>query len=119
MPKYSIDGWMVGWTPMRFTFERSAFGLPGDVEVGPWPDRTGWSRRYRLTTGCCESARRDWPIDSKIGQLFIDFHTLVVRDRIDPQHAHDEFLKIDEYTERIAPDLRGAASFDDFETIDE
>ncbi len=40
--------------------------------------------------------------------LFIDFHTMVVRDGIDPLAAHQEFLKIDEYRERISPDIPGA-----------
>ena len=25
----------------------------GDIEVGLWPDVTGWSNRYPLTFGCC------------------------------------------------------------------
>ncbi len=41
--------------------------------------------------------------------MFIDFHTLIVRDGIDPQAAHREFLKIDEYRRRISPDIDGAA----------
>jgi hypothetical protein len=40
--------------------------------------------------------------------MFIAFHTMVVRDGIDPQAAHDEFLKISEYRRRIAPDIEGA-----------
>jgi hypothetical protein len=43
--------------------------------------------------------------------MFIDFHTLVVRDGIDPQAAHREFLKIDEYRKRIAPDTPGTAEW--------
>jgi hypothetical protein len=40
--------------------------------------------------------------------MFIDFHTLVVGDGIDPLAAHAEFLKIDEYRRRISPDIDGA-----------
>lgn len=40
--------------------------------------------------------------------LFIDFHTIVVRDGVSPQDAHREFLKIDEYREFISPDIDGA-----------
>ena len=40
--------------------------------------------------------------------LFIEFHTIVVRDRIPVDAAHREFLKIDEYRRRIAPDIPGA-----------
>jgi hypothetical protein len=118
MSKYTIDGWMVGWTPMRFFSGANVFGFPGAVEVGPWPDKTGWSHRYPRRAGCCEAARQDWPLDLKIGQLFIDFHTMIVRDRIDPQHAHAEFLKIDEYAERISPDLLGADDPDDVTSDD-
>ena len=35
--------------------------------------------------------------------------TLVVRDGIDPQAAHREFLKIDEYRRRVSPDIDGVA----------
>jgi hypothetical protein len=40
----------------------------------------------------------------KVMMLFIDFHTITVRDGIDPQAA----LKIDEYRRRIAPGITGA-----------
>jgi len=40
--------------------------------------------------------------------LFVDFHTLVVRDGIDPVAAHAEFSKIDGYREIISPDIDGA-----------
>ena len=98
---------------MRFQAGPNVYGYPGSVEVGPWPDETGWSRGYARRAGCCEEVRHGWPLDVKIGQLFVDFHTMVVRDRIDPQHAHAEFLKIDEYVERISPDLLGDADSDD------
>jgi hypothetical protein len=103
---------------MRF-YSGNVFGFPGAVEVGPWPDTTGWSRRYSRRTGCCDEARRDWPLDLKIGQLFIDFHTLIVRDRIDPRHAHIEFLKIHEYVERISPDLVVDDDDDEIVIVDE
>jgi hypothetical protein len=40
--------------------------------------------------------------------LFIQFHTAVIRDGIDPQRAHKAFLAIDEYRQRISPDIQGA-----------
>jgi hypothetical protein len=40
--------------------------------------------------------------------LFIDFHTLTVRDGIDPKAAHEAFLAIDEYRQRISHDILGA-----------
>lgn len=110
-----IDNWMVGWTPAvdpqllwsdRYT--------PGSIEVGLWPDRRGWSDRYEYTIGCCILARGKWPLHQKVMMMFIDFHTCVVRDGIDPQAAHREFLKIAEYRRRISPDIPGAAGEDDW-----
>jgi hypothetical protein len=40
--------------------------------------------------------------------MFILFNTVVVRDGIDPQAAHRAFLAIDEYRQRISPDMEGA-----------
>ncbi len=103
MSDYTIDNWMVAWTP----------GKPEAVEVGPWPDRPGWScrpwRRLLFTTGCCELARHEWAEDRKVMMMFIDFHTLIVRDGINPQAAHREFLRIDEYRRRTSPDIAGVA----------
>ena len=99
MSEYTINNWMVAWTPRE----------PDTVEVGPWPDETGWSDPpYRYTGGCCELVRHKWPEDRKVMMMFINFHTLIVRDGIDPQAAHREFLKIDEYRRRISPDIDGA-----------
>lgn len=44
--------------------------------------------------------------------LFVDFHTIVVRDGIDPSVAHEAFLAIDEYTMTISPDIPGARDAD-------
>ena len=103
MSDYTIDNWMVAYTP----------GEPDVVEVGPWPDKTRWSDQYRYTAGCCELARHKWPEERKVMMMFVDFHTLIVRDA---QAAHREFLKIDEYRRRISPDIDGAADtfFEDF-----
>ena len=103
MNDLALDGWRVAWAPDE----------PESVEVGPWPDHTGWTacrpEQSLFTTGCCELERREWPDDRKVLMMFLDFHTLVVRDGIDPQAAHREFLKIDEYRRRISPDIDGAA----------
>jgi hypothetical protein len=42
--------------------------------------------------------------DQSALRLFIEFHTLVVRDGIDPQAAHEAFLAVDEYRDLISPD---------------
>jgi hypothetical protein len=40
--------------------------------------------------------------------LFLLFNTLVIRDGIDAQAAHEAFLAIDEYRQTISPDAPGA-----------
>src|SRR5436190_1429250 len=103
-----LDGWMVAWTPINWRrLGRAA--PPGAIEVGPWPDETGWSDKFAMTCGCCEVARHHSHKAQKIALMFIDFHTCVVRDGIDPHAAHREFLKITEYRRRISPDIPGAA----------
>jgi hypothetical protein len=107
----SIDKWMVAWNPKHSTPELDRLGKikpDGAVEVGIWPDKTGWSAPYDSTAGCCESARSGSSLEGKVAQMFIDFHTLVVGDGIDPMAAHREFLKIVEYRGRISPDIKGA-----------
>lgn len=94
-----LNRWMVAWKP----------GVPDAVAVGPWPDETGWSDRLPFTGGCCYSERHHMPAAMQVAMLFIDFHTLIVRDGINPQAAHREFLKIDEYRRRISPDIPGAS----------
>jgi hypothetical protein len=43
-----------------------------------------------------------------VAMTFIEFNTIVARDGIDPKTAHEAFLAIDEYAERISPDMPGA-----------
>ena len=44
--------WLIGWTHPHD-------GRPGMVEAGPWPDKTGWSRRYLATSGYAYAALHD------------------------------------------------------------
>lgn len=46
--------------------------------------------------------------DTKYLAMFIHFHTCVVRDKVDVKAAHQAFLEIDEYREKISPDIEGA-----------
>jgi hypothetical protein len=80
----------------------------GEIGVGPWPDTTGWSDRYSLSGGACYTNIRQMSPDQQVAQIFIDFHTLVVRDGVDVQAVHRAFLKIDEFRRSIAPDIEGA-----------
>jgi hypothetical protein len=99
-----LDRWMVAWTPAGCVYDTPA----GAIEVGPWPDRTCWSDDYAFTMGCCMANRHKMSKAQKVMMMFIDFHTAVTRDGIDPQAAHREFLKIGEYRWRISPDIPGA-----------
>jgi hypothetical protein len=108
---FTIDNWMVAWNPNHSTRALDRLGKlkpDGAIEIGKWPDKTGWSSAYDSTDGCCDTQRHKFSIDGKVAQMFIDFHTLVVRDGIDPLVAHREFLKIDEYRKRISPEIEGA-----------
>ena len=79
-----------------------------EIEVGPWPDTTGWSDRYSLTGGACYTSIREMSPDQQVAQVFIDFHMIVVGDNVDVQAAHRAFLKIDEFRRSISPDIPGA-----------
>jgi hypothetical protein len=95
---------LIAWTPKS-----------DQIRVGPLlgeydPDWTARPIRYRLTGGaaytglckCEDKTLRDM-------MLFIEFHTIVVRDEVPVEAVHKAFLAIDEYRERISPDISGAA----------
>jgi hypothetical protein len=68
-----------------------------------------WTDPYDYTGGAAFVWRRSLSGPLAVAMVFIEFNTLVVRDGLDPQAVHREFLKIDEYRERISPDIPGAA----------
>lgn len=88
---------MIAWNPYT-----------DQIEVGPWQDSTGWSDRYRMTSGACEMALHKMKPEMQIAMLFIHFHAAVVRDRVPVDAAHRAFLVVDEYRRRISPDIPGA-----------
>ena len=93
---YAIDEWQVAWNA-----QGKASSPSGAVEVGK---STGdWTDGYNNAQG--PDGRT---LDEKVAHLFIVFHTLVVRDGVDPLKAHREFLKIDEYRRRIDSEIDGA-----------
>jgi hypothetical protein len=53
------------------------------------------------------AAHRDFKSHSKLC-MFVLFNTLVVRDKVDPQVAHQAFLAIDEYRKTISYNTPGA-----------
>jgi hypothetical protein len=78
------------------------------IKVGPWPDYRGWSDDYHLTTGACYMIRHKMLVGKQQAMLFIDFNTIVVRDKVPVEAAHRAFLEIDEYRLLISRDMPGA-----------
>jgi hypothetical protein len=97
---------MIAWNPEEYPAGSNPSA--GQIEVGQWPDKAGWSRRYRRTVGACFTETHEMSNAERERQMFLDFHTCVVRDGIDPQKAHKAFLVIDEYRMLISPDIEGA-----------
>jgi hypothetical protein len=80
------------------------------VQVGPWPDRSRWTRQYQMADGACDAFWHELDPAALERQLGIVFITMTVRDGVCPKAAHNELLKIDEYRERmVSPDTPGAA----------
>lgn len=91
---------------MRFKEAMIVWNVSGEIDVVAWPDVEGASRHLRMSCGACFSATDALTPDEVVGQVFIDFNTIVVRDKVDVTKAHAAFLKIDEYRERISPDMK-------------
>lgn len=107
---------MIAWAPSWRTPTGRRTARPGSVKVVPWPDSEDLASEHPSTVGACLARLHKLNKHQRAAQLFIDFHTLVVRDGISPADAHREFLKIDEYRRLIAPDIVGAE--DDFEVAE-
>lgn len=95
------------WTPVRRDVPEA-----GSVRVER--HLSGWERTpgdywmpAKSLGAMGEVSTKDDPIKQLLG-MFLLFNTIVVRDGIDPQRAHQAFLKIDEYRKTISPDMEGA-----------
>lgn len=101
---------MIAYTP-TFWLDGPKSKTRGQVQIGPLLNAgdADWTKPYAFTVGAKDIARRHYPPDRSRAALFIDFHTMVVRDGIDPQVAHRAFLLIDEYRNAISPDTKGAS----------
>lgn len=89
------DDFMVAWTPVTWR-PRPGRAPAGSIEVGPWPDVTGWSDRYRLATGCCDFSLNFGGLpDERKAQILVNlFVDIVLGSGLDPITVHREFLKI-------------------------
>jgi hypothetical protein len=74
-----------------------------EIEVGPYPDRTGWTSRYDGLGGGCMPIVHELNPAERAAMLFVDFNTMVIGYGLDPMTVHREFLKIDEYRCRVPP----------------
>lgn len=96
----------IAWTPAWMSDSPTA----GQVKVGLRTDdwRSHWSQPFKSWLEAAED--RDFCPGGwlNIGMLFIHFHTLVVRDGVDPRVAHAAFLAIEEYRQRISDDINGS-----------
>jgi hypothetical protein len=102
---------LIAYTPARGDYVLdSTRGTMGQVTIGRLlrdgePD---WTDPYMMTCGGAFTRARKLKGERAKLMALIDWHTMVVRDGIDPKLAHKEFLKIDEYRAALAPDLEGA-----------
>ena len=76
-----------------------------EVEVGPWPDISGWSLKYTMTAGATWVHVRDLTHDQCIRYLYVEAMHLIVRDKVDPMAVHNAFYIIDEYRDGLAVDM--------------
>lgn len=100
---------LIAWTPAHIEGHATA----GQVKVGNLLSQENpkdWSRPYLMTGGAAEVRRRELEGWEAVAFVFIEFNTIVARDGVDPKVAHEAFLAIDEYAERISPDMPGARS---------
>lgn len=98
---------MIAWTPTTESWADTHY-KPGSVRIGPWPDRQRWSDAYAMTEGACDAEMHVLsPVERSLA-VFMIFNKLVIRDGLDAEVVHDEFLKLDEYRERLSPDTPGA-----------
>lgn len=97
---------MIAWTPRsEAEGHRSTVG---QVMVGPWPDRTGWSDAFACHGGGAEVTEH-LPSKARVTTMVLrDFHTLVCRDGMRPRVVHEALLAISEYRRAIDPDIPGA-----------
>ena len=106
---------MIAWTAdLSYTADDP---MRGQVKVGPWPDKHRWSDAYDNTEGMCDLDWHQMSDEGRLLALFVLFHALVVRDGINPQVAHEAFLEIDEYRQRIAPDIAGAEDWSTHDAV--
>lgn len=93
---------------MRFKEAMIVWNVGGEVDVVPYPSASEAAHKPHLRNSCgaCYSATAKLKPEEVVSQVFIEFNTIVVRDKVDPAKAPAAFLKIDEYRERVSPEWK-------------
>ena len=81
---YEGNDYMIAWDSLTKTPR---------VRVGPWPDRTGWSDDYRLTTGCCDVYFHRLS-ESEQAQALLNLAADLMFTGVAPRDVLQEFSKI-------------------------
>lgn len=91
---------LIAWTPCD----------PRAIKIGTLESNYAerWDESYKCTCGGCFAEVAALTGIASVARVFVDFNSLVVRDGIDVDAAHKEFLKIDEYRTHVSPDIDGA-----------
>jgi hypothetical protein len=93
-PKFNATNGMLCWDPGT-----------DRVEVGPWPDTTGWSNKYeRSTLACYHDIRKEF-LSERRAIIFIEAIHLIIRDRCDPDAVHRALLNLEEYRDGLSYDM--------------
>lgn len=95
-----LEDVVFGWTPQHWDRHPTV----GQVDVGLVGD-CQWTSKFIRTDG---RLFPNWPMRlDRERYMFQLFNLIVVADAIDPQVAHNAFLKIDEYRWGILRDVPG------------
>lgn len=102
----AIYAWMA-WTPANGVYSDDP--TEGMLQIGPKDTRESWQNdpRYRYTLGF-DTLRSITSSDQMRTVVLAEFNTLIVRDKLDPELVHREFLKVDEYRWCLSWDIKGA-----------
>ncbi len=94
------EDYIIWWTPVWVAGDP----LAGSLEVGPYPDWRARTASWMFLDGPFKHRRQCKTKTGRLLCLMTLFHTLVVRDGLDPQRVHQAFLRLPEYRQTIAPD---------------
>lgn len=105
---------MTAWTPNTEWYDD--YSTKGQVRIGPLigEGMADWTKGERHTDDLPFSGGAAWlemrnaPVHEALVRMFVEFHSMVFRDGIDPLVAHQAFLGIDEYRWALAADVPGA-----------